>query len=173
MINIVLFGDPLSGKTTLLRSFARQRGATVESRSEGEHPTAPVILFVRLSIEGMEVELATIPGVPWDPGDWEPLLQRAQGLIVTFDLTQRRVSGMKGTRELIDSFSSGRPHVAVLTKAELYGRGRNPFRNIEEAIDEYDLHQWNLFVSSKDQPSVQAFDSLLLESCSEGLTEIH
>lgn len=146
MINVVLFGPPLSGKTTLLTELARARGAEVVSREGGSHATAPIHLAV--NVPGAQV--STIPGAVWDDGDWDALLNDSHAIVAVFDLQRGREAEVTAARERID----GRTRVAVLTKSDL----GNTFTR-EEAIGRYRLDGWQVFVSSLAAPAIEALEA--------------
>ncbi|MDP9193801.1 MAG: GTPase domain-containing protein [Acidobacteriota bacterium] len=162
MMTIVIFGPPLSGKTTLLRAFAEQKGSVVAHREGGDHDTAPVIYFVRLAIGDSDIELATIPGSPWNTSDWNPLLSAANGLVATFDLQRAREIEMKSARDQIDPYLQGRPYAAILTKVDLCpGEPTAKCMGIDEAIDRYRLHDWRIFASGKSEPATEALQFIV------------
>lgn len=151
MNKVVLFGPPLSGKTTLLRAFASAHEVAMVTRSGGDHPTAPVLLVVHANCGGVETELVTIPGIPWETSDWEPLLREVNALVAVFDLQRSREGEMKAARAQLEPFLTGRTHVAVLTKADL---GSHCFDSVE-AIEKYRLDGWRVFVSTAAAPAIE------------------
>lgn len=146
MMNVVLFGPPLSGKTTLLMEYARRHDAQLISRRPSDHVTAPIHLIV----DTPDARLITIPGAVWDQSDWDPLLRDADSVVVFFDLQHGREAEVTAARERIDD----RARIAVLTKSDL----RSTYVR-DEAIERYRLDGWQIFVSSLDAPAVDALEA--------------
>lgn len=146
MINVVLFGPPLSGKTTLLMEYARRHGAPLISGRPGDHVTAPI----HLTVDTPEARLITIPGAVWDESDWDPLLSGADRIVAFFDLQRGREAEVTAARERID----GRTRIAVLTKSDLdatYSR--------DQAIQRYRLDGWRVFLSTLAAPAIEALET--------------
>jgi hypothetical protein len=152
MIDVVLFGPPLSGKTTVLMEFARKHGAPLISRRPSEHVTAPIHLIV----DTPDARLITIPGAVWDESDWDPLLRDADSIVAFFDLQRAREAEVNAARERID----GRTRLAVLTKSDLASLSFDP----GEAIERYRLHGWQVFLSTLAAPAVNALEAACVSS---------
>lgn len=145
-VNVVLFGPPLSGKTTLLMEFARRHDAPLISRRPGDHVTAPI----HLTVNTPHAQLITIPGAVWDASDWDPLLRGANSIVAFFDLQHGREAEVTAARERID----GRTRLAVLTKSDLKSTHAS-----DEAIELYRLDGWQIFLSTLAAPAIDALEA--------------
>lgn len=87
--NIVIYGPPLAGKTTLLRAYARSRGLAVE---ETIQPWSGMNSFRVARVRDVQrrLELVTLPGKTWTKDMWWPFLVKMAGLAIVLDSEEHR-----------------------------------------------------------------------------------
>ena len=87
--NIVIYGPPLAGKTTLLRAYARSRGLAVE---ETIQPWSGMNSFRVARVRDVQrgLELVTLPGTTWTKDMWWPFLVKMAGLAIVLDSEEHR-----------------------------------------------------------------------------------
>jgi signal recognition particle receptor subunit beta len=149
MMKIAVFGPPLSGKATFLRELAFRQRAAISARDANGSKTSPILYCVECEIHHVRFEIVTIPGYPWSPDDWSPLLEAAHALIVVLDLQPDREVESSAARERVELYVGTRPHVAVLTKSDLRG-GASTAKPLDvgEAVKRYRLDGWKVYQSN-------------------------
>ncbi len=114
-MNVVLFGKPMAGKSTLLLAFAKETGHRVESFGFSVADNGRSFEHVGLHVQTNGVRLITLAGGVL-PSAWTPLIKRAGGVVLVAD-AQTPDKSRDALHEL--SARSVHPCSVILTKTDL------------------------------------------------------
>lgn len=119
MKNILLYGPPLAGKSTILQHFAEETSLATESFEIKPAGQSFSELAYR-AVDGSTVVAQTISGAVWTMATWDELLRDEGQILLVLDPQQSRHSI---NQEYVEYLGARRARIAAIqvTKTDLVG----------------------------------------------------
>lgn len=118
-INIVLFGPPLVGKSTLLKKLARHDRKSFRSLSDDEKGPLSRIMVGEWSCLGQDVRLQTMSWERLDMAHYLGMAEASDAILFVVDSQTSRREEMVGFWQALASVRHGKPTAVICTKSDL------------------------------------------------------
>jgi signal recognition particle receptor subunit beta len=153
-INIVLFGPPLVGKSTLLKKLARHDRPSFRSLSDDEKgPMRSRIMVGEWRCLGQDVALQTMPGERLDMAHFLGMAESSDAILFVVDSQTTRREEMVGFWQALASARHGKPTAVMCTKSDLVEKSPKDYSPIDDLFGALklpdDVSTWE---SSLDSP---------------------